>query len=112
MRLENKLVLKDGTEILDGFASKSSNNQLMVRIPGNEIVETTIEFSDPNKTEEIVCYFSVYKNTYIGYTDIFSIQYFADENYVEVWLKGENTSTKQEFTVPKEYLPEQMRGDS
>lgn len=106
--MENKLVLKDGTEIKNGFASKSSRNQLMVRIPGNDIVQATLTFSNPEKTSTIVCYYSVYKTTYTGYTNMYTVQYFADENYVELWLSpvdGAQTSTEQEITVPKEYMP-------
>ena len=106
--MENKLVLKDGSEIIDGFASKSSNNQLMLRIPGSDLPSAAIEFSLPEKTETIVCYYSIYKTTYTGYTVMYSVQYFADGNYVEMWLKpveGAKTSMKQEIVVPKEYVP-------
>ena len=44
--MENKLVLKDGTEIKDGFASRSSRDQLMVRVPGNDIVKAATDFSN------------------------------------------------------------------
>ena len=106
--MENKLVLKDGTEIKDGFASRSSRDQLMVRVPGNDIVKATLEFSDPEKTSIIVCYYSVYKTTYTGYTHIYSVQSFSEENYVEMWIEpvdGAKTSMKQEIIVPKEYIP-------
>lgn len=106
--MENKLVLKDGTEIKNGFASKSSRNQLMIRIPGNDLVNAAIQFGDPNKTEEIVCYYSIYKTTYIGFTIMYTIQYFADDDYVELWLKPAEdvtATTEQEIIVPKEYIP-------
>ena len=103
--MQNKLVLKDGTEIINGFASKSSANRLMVRIPGNDIAAAAVEFSNKEKTEEITCYFSIDKSVYTGFTDMYSIQYFAEENYVEIWLNGEDSSVKQELTVPAEYVP-------
>lgn len=106
--MENKLVLKDGTEIKDGFASKSSRNQLMIRIPGNDIVNAAILFNDPNKTEKIVSYYSIYKTTYTGFTIMYSVQYFADGNYVELWLipaEDVKTTEEQEIIVPKEYVP-------
>lgn len=103
--MQNKLVLKDGTEIIDGFASKSSANRLMVRIPGNDIAAAAVEFSNKEKTEEITCYFSIDKSVYMGFTDMYSIQYFAEENYVEIWLNGENTSIKQNLIVPAVYVP-------
>ena len=106
--MENKLVLKDGTEIKDGFASRSSRDQLMVRVPGNDIVKAASDFSNPEKTETIICYYSIYKTTFTGYTIVYSVQYFADGNYVEMWIKpaeGAKTSMKQEITVPKEYVP-------
>ena len=104
----NKLVLNDGSEIIDGFASKSSRNQLMIRIPGNNIVEATLTFSDSDKTSTIVCYYSIYKTTYKGYTNMYTVQYFADGDYVELWLSpvdGVETSIDKEITVPEEYVP-------
>lgn len=106
--MENKLVLKDGTEIKDGFASRSSRDQLMVRVPGNDLVKAATDFSNSEKTETIICYYSIYKTTFTGYTIIYSVQYFADGDYVEMWLEpaeGAKTSMKQEIIVPKEYVP-------
>ena len=103
--MQNKLVLKDGTEIIDGFASKSSANRLMIRIPGNDLVSAAVEFSNKAKTEEITCYYSIDKSVYVGFTDMYSIQYFSDGDYVEIWLNGENTSIKQDLTVPAVYVP-------
>ena len=105
--MENKLVLKDGTEIEGGFASRSSQNQLMVRIPGNDIVNATLTFSNPEKTAEITCYYGIHKTVYTGYTNVYSIQYFAGENRIELWLNGEQTSMKDELTVPSIYVPEE-----
>lgn len=110
--MENKLVLKDGTEIKDGFASKSSRNQLMIRVPGNDLVDAAVKFNDPNKTETIICYFGIHKTTYFGFTIMYSVQYFADDNYIELWLKpAENvtTNTEQEIIVPTEYVPYEVR---
>lgn len=104
----NKLVLNDGTEIIDGFASKSSRNQLMVRVPGNDIVQSTLTFSNPEKTSSITCYYSIYKTIYKGYTNMYTVQYFADENYIELWLSpaaDAETSTEQDIIVPSEYVP-------
>lgn len=104
----NRLILKDNTEIENGFASKSSRNQLMIHIPGNDLAHAAIMFSDPKKTEEITCYYSIYKTVYKGYTDMYTIQYFESEDYLELWLKpaeGAETSVNQEIIVPKEYVP-------
>ena len=103
--MQNKLVLNDGTEIIDGFASKSSSNHLMLRIPGNDLASAAVEFSNKEKTKEITCYFGINKTVYTGFTNMYSIQYFSEENYVEVWLDGENTSVKKSYTVPEEYIP-------
>ena len=110
--MENKIVLKDGTEIKDGFASKSSRNQLMIRIPGDEMTQAVITFSNPEKTETIICYYSIYKTTYTGFTDMYSVQYFADDDYIEIWLKPADdaeTSMEQEIVVPKEYVPMEVK---
>ena len=104
----DKILLNDGTEIEGGFASRSSNNELMIRIPGNRIVDAAGIFSDPNKTEHIICYSSVYKYTYTGFTEMYTIQYFSFEDYTEVWLKppkDAETSNDRELNVPKEYMP-------
>ena len=109
--MNNKLVLADGTEIEGGRASKSSRNQLMIRVPGDNLIEYAVMFSDPNKTETIVCYYSIYKATFTGYTYMYSIQYFKEENYVELWLmpvEDVETSYKKEVIVPKEYVPEEV----
>lgn len=106
--MDNKLVLKDGTEIINGFASKSSRNQLMVRIPGNNLAQAAIEFSNPEKTGTIICYYSIYKTTYVGYTNMYTVQYFEDSDYTEIWLKpveGAETSVTEEIIVPGEYVP-------
>lgn len=111
--MESKLVLKDGTEIVGGIASRSSNNELMIRVPGKNMVTLAILFSDPKKTEEIVYYSGVYKYTYIGFTEMYSIQYFTNEERTEIWLKpmaDAKSSTSRELTVPKEYMP--LEGES
>lgn len=108
--MEEKLVLKDGTEIIGGQASRL-HNELMITVPGNEIVEATLTFSDPEKTEEIISYSSVYKRTYRGFTQLSSVQLDVSGESVQVWLKGnaESVEEKSEYTVPEEYLPESMR---
>lgn len=99
----DKIIFKDGPEIEGGGAYKSSNDQLMVRIPGKDLMAAATLLSNPEKTAEIVFYTSIYKYTYKGFTELYSIQVF--ENYVEGWLKGENTNLEKEVTVPKEYVP-------
>lgn len=106
--MQNKLVLNDGMEIIDGFASKSSANRLMIRVPGNNLASAAIEFSNKEKTKVIICYYSINKTTYTGFTDVYSVQYFSDEDYVEIWLNGENTSVKEEITVPAVYVPAEV----
>ena len=109
--MEPKIVLKDGTEILNGSASRTGTD-LMVTIPGSDIVQATLTFSNPEKTAEIICYFSVYKTSFENFTNLYSVQYFADRDCVEVWLKGEAEKAKETmlgYTVPEEYLPESMR---
>lgn len=108
--MQNKLVLKDGTEIINGSASRFGEHDLMIRIPGNDFINAVEIFSDPNKISEITCYASIYKMVYTGYTQMYSIQYFTDEgnNYLEVWLRGTEVNHTKEITVPRQYVPEQM----
>lgn len=105
---QKKLVLKDQSVIENGSASRM-NNQLLVSVPGNDLANAFATFSDAQKTETIEAYYSVYKKTFHGFTELFSVQYFEDQNEVHVWLKGENISEESEYTVPEEYLPESMR---
>lgn len=108
--MQNKLVMNDGTEIIDGFISKSSRNQLMVRVPGSDLAQAATIFSNTEKTKVMTCYYSIYKTTYIGYTVMYSIQYFEDGDYVEIWIKPEEdaiTSAEQEIIVPGEYVPKE-----
>lgn len=104
---EKRLVLKDGTVKMGASASRSSDDRLMVRVPGDDLLGCTLLFADPEKTQEIVCYSSIYKYTFTGYTRAFSIQHFSNENYIEIWLKGEEgkTSHTREITVPEIYVP-------
>ena len=107
--LQNKIILKDGTEIIDGVASRSANNNLMVRIPGDNLVPAAMEFSNPDKTQTIVCFNSIYKYTFVGFTDMYMIQYFSDGNFVELWLRapeGGETSNSIEMVAPSEYFPQ------
>lgn len=105
---QNRIVLKDGTTIPDGFASRSSRNQLMIRVPGSDLSGAVILLGDPEKNEVIICYAGIHKTTYIGYTHMYSAQYFSDNNYVELWFEPPEdgkTSMEREITVPKEYVP-------
>ena len=102
--MENKLILKDGTEIVDGKASKTGS-KLMIRVPGDDIVQATLMFTDHEKTEEIVCISGIHKTKYLGFTNLYSVQYFSDMNYVEIWLKGDDVSMNDEIIVPAVYVP-------
>lgn len=105
---QNRLVLNDGTTIDDGFASKSSANQLMIRVPGKDIAAAAVMFGDSQKTEIVVCYYGIYKYAYTGYTNMYSVMYFEEGNYVEIWLnapEGTHAISTRELTVPAEYVP-------
>lgn len=104
----NKLVLKDGTEIIDASASRA-DDRLLISIPGNNLAEAALTFSDPEKTEEIQSYFGVKKHTFYGFTDMRVLQYMEPSNSMEIWMKGTDVSDESEYTVPEAYLPKDMR---
>lgn len=107
--MNKHLILNDNTEITNGSASRSSSDQLMVRVPGNDFIEASTIFTDPSKTQKIEYYFGAYKYTFEGYTDLFSIQYYQSGNYIEIWLNPHdrnNTSYTKETIVPDVYMPD------
>ena len=109
----NKIVLYDGTEIDDGLAVKNAGtNQLFVSIPGTDLTQAAIVFGNQEKTQTIICYSGIYKFTYHGYTQICSIGIDIYENKVHIYLTGTELSNESEYTVPEEYLPEEIRSNS
>ena len=109
----NKIVLYDGTEIDGGLAVlNAGTNQLFVSIPGTNITQAAISFGNHEKTQAIICYSGIYKFTYNGYTQISSICIDPYELKVHIYLTGSEVSHEMEYTVPEEYLPEEMRNNS
>ena len=109
----NKIVLYDGTEIDGGLAVKNAGtNQLFVSIPGTDITQAAIVFGNQEKTQTIICYSGIYKYTYNGYNQISSIGIDTYENKLHIYLTGSELSNEFEYTVPEEYLPEEMRNNS
>lgn len=105
----NKIVFADGTEIINGEISQSSGNQVMVSIPGSNLVEAVTILNDSSKTSEMTCYYSVYKKVYTGYTQLNSIGVDDFDKKVRGYLNGVETSINESYTVPEIYLPEEMR---
>lgn len=103
----DKIILNDGTIIEGGVVSPAGKKQIFVSVPKNDIVRTVSLFSDFNKVEEITFYSSVYKRVYSGYTQLGSVNIADDE--IQLYLNGENGSVEVSYTVPEEYLPEEMR---
>lgn len=109
----NKIILYDGTEIDGGLAVlNAGTNQLFVSIPGTNITQAAITFGNYEKTQAIICYSGIYKFTYTGYTQISSIGIDKHELKVHIYLAGSEVSHEMEYTVPEEYLPEEMRNNS
>ena len=113
--MDKHLILNDGTKIVNGFASRSSADQLMVRIPGNDFVAASTIFTDSSKTQKIEYYFGAYKYTFEGYTDLFSIQYYSESNYIELWLNPHDrnaTYYNREILISPIYMPEEEETDN
>lgn len=109
----NKIVLNDGTEILNGSITKNfASDQLFVLIPNKTILEVTLLFSDPQKTEKMESYADIRKSTFIGYTKIDSIGIDNTDGSIQMYMSGdENSSISTIYTVPEVYLPEDMRSE-
>jgi hypothetical protein len=101
---KNRIVLNDGTEIENGLISKISNKQILIVIPGTDIVNATITFSDKLKTKKMIAYHNIYKNTFIGFTSISSMSVRTNDEETHIYMIGENTSMKYEYTVPEVYV--------
>lgn len=105
----NRVVLADGYEIKDGSISVSGVKQIMVFFPGTDLSEAIRLFSDPNKTMEMTCYYSVYKVVYTGYTEISSLSVNPQDNCVQIMMNGNIVTTVRDYTVSETYLPKEMR---
>ena len=103
----DKIILNDGTTIEGGVVSPAGNKQIFISIPGNDIIRAVSLFSDYNKVEEIIFFSSIYKRVYKGYTQLGSVAIYDDE--IQLYMNGESGSVKTTYTVPEEYLPEEMR---
>ena len=109
--MAEKIVLNDGTEIENGIISISSSNQIMIVIPGINLIDNILLLSDPNKTQVMTYYYSIYKETYTGYISITSTAINTDKNETHIYMTGENTSHTREYTVSDLYAPEDLRKD-
>ena len=102
----SKIVFNDGTEFENGKIYKVSwSEQIMCKLPGNDIVNATIIFGDPNKTCKMTYIDGVYKNEFLNYTIFDSLDYKKETNELEIMLSGENTSVIKGYTLPDEYVP-------
>ena len=107
--IKERIVMNDGSIVEGGSISKCGEKQIIVTIPGEDIVQATILFGNPARTQKMEAYYSVYKNTYEGFTNVGSVGVDSYEHTVHVYLSGENGTIKNEYTVPEIYLPEAMR---
>lgn len=105
----DKIVLNDGSVIEGGSIAKSTDKQIMVTVPGEDIVQATITFGNPAKTEKMEFYYSVYKITFRNFTTVGSVAVDSYKHAVHVYISGENGTIEREYTVPEIYLPEEMR---
>ena len=108
----NKIVLNNGVEISEGLISIDGPKRIYVSIPGKDIVQAALLFGDSEKTRVMICYTGVFKITYTGFTKINSIGIDEFNNTTNIYLSGEDVNGKKEYTVPEEYLPEEMRTES
>lgn len=106
--MAEKVVLNAGQEIEGATISRAMWNRglALIRIPGNDIVQATILFGNSQNTNKMIHYYSVYKDTYTGYTIINSISINKDDNVIEIWITGDgNEQYEHGYTIPDEYIP-------
>ena len=104
----DKIILHDGTEIEGGIISRTGEKQIFISIPGTDIVNATLTFCDSDKTQEMVCFTSVYKYTYTGYTHLGSITIDTFDERTHIYMTGDDVSYQIRNSVNKQYLPEEM----
>ena len=107
--MEDKIVLKDGTEIEGGSIAPSTMKQIYISIPGTDLVSAVQTFSNPEKTGEMTFFYSVYKKVYTDYTQIDSVGIGPNGNTVDLYMSGENGKVETTLTVAAQYVPESMR---
>ena len=76
--MDRKIVLNDGTEIMDGTAGLSSSGKLWIYFTGYTMMQAAMMFLDPEKTERIVFFGGENETTYEGYTSCVNMS--KDEN--------------------------------
>lgn len=105
-----QIQLKDKTVFNNSMLSNQSvENQLLCNIPGNDIVRFAMLFGNPENTEEISYESGFFREFYFGYTKLISLTATSDdEMIIRLGADGE-TSTKKEYAVPEEYVPESLR---
>jgi hypothetical protein len=94
---ETKIVLKDGTEYLDGECGYS-NRHLWCWLKNTNMVDAFTDFSDPEKTKEIRAYGINKVVIYYGFDTIDVIQkseYELGKFSIDVRLTGENIYSEE-----------------
>lgn len=107
----NKIVLNNGSEIMNGNISEVawSSGSIYISVPGGNIVAAAVLFGDPRNSEKMECYNSIYKDTYYGYTIIDNISLSSDGSRAEIWMKGtEGAHHEREYTVSEDFTPEEI----
>lgn len=105
-----QIQLKNGAVFSNSILSyETSGNQLLLTIPGNDIVQFATLFGNPKNTEEISYESGFFRDYYFGYTRLISLTAAGDGSMIiRLGAEGE-TSTKKEYAVPEEYVPEYLR---
>ena len=104
----DKIVLKDDTEIENATITIApwGGKKILVSIPGDDLVGAAVLFGNPDKTETMEYYYSIYKNTYYGYSILDSIGLDPVSNRVNVWMGGgANSYSENGYSIPEDYIP-------
>lgn len=104
----DKIILNDGTEIAGGMISKSGGEQILVSIPGDDIVQAAIIFGDPNKTKKMLYTFGIFEYEYKNFINMGSLSVDKIDYKVRIYMTGENTEIKSSYTVPEIYVPKDI----
>lgn len=100
--------LKDGTQF-EGQISRM-REQIMIQMTLECGAQQFLNLTDPAKTAEIIEHLPAKDRIYSGYT-VFGQVKLTTGKQAQFYLVGHNAKVEEQWTVPEEYLPEELRSN-
>lgn len=107
--MADKIILNNGHEIEGATIAQTiwADKQIIVTIPGNDLVNAAAVFGIPSNIEKIEYYSTIVKDTYYGYSTLVNIRLDESGKNVDCMLKGdENAYWERGYTIPHIFIPE------